>query len=101
VTRSLNSAMAPLVIMASTVNRRPASVVRETRTLLSAVGTEGFGARRPGNWKRGTVIIMGHSQTAGRVNGKHKPQPIPGAQSSTLHEICLAAQLRVAVGASV
>ena len=40
--------------------------------------------RRGGDWKRGTVEIVGHSQTKGRDNGEPKLRPKPARQSSTL-----------------
>src|SRR5882762_765596 len=40
--------------------------------------------RRGGDWKRGTVEIVGHSQTKGRDNREPKLRPKPARQSSTL-----------------
>src|SRR5260370_12131 len=40
--------------------------------------------RRGGDWKRGMVEIVGHSQTKGRDNREPKLQPKPARQSSTL-----------------
>src|SRR5450631_4493120 len=40
--------------------------------------------RRGGDWKRGMVEIVGHSQTKGRDNGEPKLRPKPARQSSTL-----------------
>src|SRR4030088_1957562 len=57
-----------------------------------------MGERRAGNlhaafdvagaWKRGTVEIVGHSQTKGRDNREPKLRPKPARQSSTLL-VCL------------
>src|SRR5712675_3348108 len=40
--------------------------------------------RRGGDWKRGMVEIVGHSQTKGRDNREPKLRPKPARQSSTL-----------------
>ena len=40
--------------------------------------------RRGGDWRRGMVEIVGHSQTKGRDNREPKLRPKPARQSSTL-----------------
>src|SRR4051812_48732588 len=39
-----------------------------------------------GEWKRGTVEMVGHPRTKGRVTGENKPRPKPPRHSSTLQE---------------
>src|SRR4051812_42234741 len=37
-----------------------------------------------GEWKRGTVEMVGHPQTKGRATGENKPRPKPPRHTSTL-----------------
>ena len=67
---------------------------RPSRIGLISLGMKQMGARNAGNphvplrrggdWKRGMVEIVGHSQTKGRDNGEPKLRPKPARQSSTL-----------------